>query len=202
MINFKEEKKLKKKYKHIAGLDEAGRGPIAGPVVAAAVVVKNYPPTHFPWQEIRDSKKLSVKKREKLCQLLTHHPEIEWGIGKVSEKIIDKINILQATKLAMEKAVKNLKKADFFLLDGNFKINSKIPQKSIIKGDDKVFSIAAASIIAKVKRDAIMKRMDKKYPEYGFSRHKGYPTKHHKKMLKKYGSCKIHRQSFKPVKQN
>ena len=202
MINFKEEKKLRKKYKHIAGLDEAGRGPIAGPVVAAAVMVKNYPPTDLPWKEIRDSKKLSAKKREELCQLLTHHPEIEWGIGKVSEKIIDKINILQASKLAMEKAVKNLKKVDFLLLDGNFKINSKIPQRSIIKGDDKVFSIAAASIIAKVKRDAIMKRMDKRYPEYGFAKHKGYPTKHHKKMLKKHGSCKIHRQSFRPVSEN
>ncbi|MCK5044806.1 ribonuclease HII [Candidatus Parcubacteria bacterium] len=202
MINFKEEKKLRKKHKHIAGLDEAGRGPIAGPVVAAAVVVQNYPPADFPWKEIRDSKKLSAKRREVLCQLLTHHPEIEWGIGKVSEKIIDKINILQASKLAMEKAIKNLKKVDFLLLDGNFKINSKIPQKSIIKGDDKVFSIAAASIIAKVKRDAIMKKMDKKYPGYGLSKHKGYPTKHHKKMLKKHGSCKIHRQSFKPVKQD
>lgn len=197
MTFFTEEKKLKKKYSRIAGLDEAGRGPLAGPVVAAAVIVRNYPPIDLPWREIRDSKKLSAKKREQLCRILTHHPDIEWGIGKVSEKIIDKINILQATKLAMEKAIKNLGKADFLLLDGNFKINSTIPQRSIIKGDDKVFSIAAASIIAKVKRDTIMKRMDKRYPEYGFNKHKGYPTKYHGKMLSKHGSCKIHRKSFK-----
>ncbi len=111
---------------------------------------------------------------------------MEWGIGKVSEKIIDRINILEATKLAMKKAIQQLKrKPDFLILDGNFKINSSIPQRSIIKADEKVFSCAAASILAKVTRDRIMERFDKKYPQYGFGQHKGYPTKLHVKMLKK-----------------
>ena len=202
MITFNEEKKLKKKkYLRVAGLDEAGRGPIAGPVVAAAVIISHYPPADLPWQEIKDSKKLSSKKREELCKILTNHPQIKWGIGKVSEKMIDKINILQATKLAMLKAIKKLN-PDFLLLDGNFKINSNIPQRSIIQGDNKVFSIAAASIIAKVQRDAMMKKFHQKYPEYGFDKHKGYLTTYHRAMFRKHGACKIHRQSFRPVKRD
>ena len=199
--NLREEKKLwKKGFKKVAGLDEAGRGPLSGPVVAAAVVIKKK-----LWRSdlhnVKDSKKLALKKREELYKLIIKNPDIEWGIGKVSEKVIDKINILEATKLAMEKAVKKLKrKPDFLILDGNFKIDVKIPQKSIIKGDEKVFSCAAASILAKVYRDRIMERYDKKYPLYGFSKHKGYPTKFHLKMLKKYGSCKIHRKTFGPVR--
>ena len=137
---------------------------------------------------------------EEIYKLLTKDPQVEWGIGKVSEKVIDKINILEATKLAMKKAIKKLKRRpDFLILDGNFKINSNIPQKSIIKADEKVFSCAAASIIAKVRRDKIMQRYHQKYPKYRFDRHKGYPTKLHLRMLKKYGPCKIHRKSFRPV---
>jgi len=155
----------------------------------------------FKIQNLRDSKKLTPKKREEFYKILTNHPQIKWGIGRVSEKVIDKINILEATKLVMIKAIKKLKrKPDFLIIDGNFKLNLPIPQKSIIKADEKVFSVALASIIAKVYRDRIMRRYHKKYLQYGFDKHKGYPTKQHRKMLKKHGPCKIHRKTFKPVK--
>ncbi len=201
--NLREEKKLwKKGFKKVAGLDEAGRGPLSGPVVAAAVsIIANCKLKIADFKNLKDSKKLSPKKREEFYKILKKNPAIEWGIGKVSEKVIDKINILEATKLAMKKAVKNLeRKPDFLILDGNFKIDSNIPQKPIIKGDEKVFSCAAASILAKVCRDRIMQRYHKKYPQYGFDKHKGYPTKLHLRMLRKYGPCKIHRISFKPVR--
>lgn len=201
--NFREEKKLRRKgYRVVAGLDESGRGPLAASVVAAAVVINS----SFKFQvlgleDLKDSKKLTPKKREEFYKILTNHPQIKWGIGRVSEKVIDKINILEATKLAMIKAIKKLKrKPDFLIIDGNFKLNLPIPQKSIIKADEKVFSCAAASIIAKVYRDRIMRRYHKKFSEYRFDKHKGYPTKQHRKMLKKYGPCKIHRKTFKPVK--
>jgi len=228
--NFYQEKRLwRKGYKRVVCLDEAGRGPLSGPVIAVAVMTKsNFKSKILNFKSnfkgIKDSKKLSPKKREEIFKILKNCPFIEWGIGRVSEKVIDKINILEATKLAMQKAVRNLEKkylhrrirvpgrspkggarlrfshADFLILDGNFEIDSKIPQKSIVKGDEKVFSCAAASIIAKVTRDKIMERYDKKFPHYGFSKHKGYPTKFHLKMLKKYGPCKIHRKTFGPVK--
>lgn len=207
------EKKLwRKGYRYVVGLDEAGRGPLAGPVTAAAVMIKMSKSNlkskilnlKSNFKEIKDSKKLTAKKREEFYKILTNHSAIEWGIGKVSEKVIDKINILEATKLAMKRAIKNLEKkhrrASFLILDGNFKIDSPIPQKSIIKADEKVFSCACASILAKVYRDRIMRRYHKKYSQYGFAQHKGYPTKQHRKMLKKYGPCKIHRKTFKPVK--
>ncbi|PIR72560.1 MAG: ribonuclease HII [Candidatus Nealsonbacteria bacterium CG10_big_fil_rev_8_21_14_0_10_36_24] len=203
--NLREEKKLwKKGYGVVVGLDEAGRGPLAGPVVAAAVMIK-IQNSKFKIQNcgVNDSKKLTPKKREKLYKLLENCPFIGWGIGRVSEKVIDKINILEATKLAMIKAVRNLKvksqksKIKFLIIDGNFRINLDIPQKSIIKADEKVFSVAAASILAKVTRDRIMTKYHKKYPQYGFTQHKGYPTNLHRKLLKKYGFCKIHRKSFR-----
>jgi len=203
--NLREEKKLwRKEYKRVAGLDEAGRGCLAGPVVAAATIIK-IPNSKFqipkPLKEVKDSKQLTPKKRDEFYKILAKHPNIKWGIGRVSEKVIDKINILEATKLAMVKAVKKLKrKPDFLILDGNFKINVDIPQKSIIKGDEKVFSCAAASILAKVYRDRIMERYDRKFPKYEFKKHKGYGTKFHFKMLKKYGPCKIHRKTFEPIK--
>lgn len=194
--NFSEEKKLwKKGYKFVVGLDEAGRGPLAGPVVAGAVMVKPYKIFNFG---VRDSKQLSPKKREEIYNALIKHPNVKWGIGIVSEKVIDKINILEATKLAMKKAIKDIK-TDFLILDGSFKINSQIPQKSIIKADQKVFSCALASIFAKVTRDHLMKKYHKKYPRYGFNRHKGYGTKAHFANLRKFGPCKIHRKSFYPV---
>jgi len=195
--NFEEEKILwQKGFKCVAGLDEAGRGPLAGPVVAGAILIKVGSKILF--EDINDSKKLSEKQREKFYKILTNHKDIRWGVGIVSEKVIDKINILEATKLAMQKAIKNLK-PDFLLLDGNFKIKSLVPQKSIIKGDQKVISISAASIIAKVTRDRIMGKLHKKYPQYRFDRHKGYGTQLHIKMLKKYGTCLIHRKSFQPI---
>jgi len=180
----------------VAGLDEAGRGPLAGPVVAAAVLLNQNVKTLL--KGINDSKKLSEKKREYFYKILTDNKNIKWGIGIISEKVIDEINILEATKVAMQEAVKNLN-ADFLLLDGNFKIKSDVSQRSIIAGDRKVISISAAGIIAKVTRDNIMKEMHKKYPEYGFDKHKGYGTKLHMKMLEINGPCLIHRKSFAPV---
>lgn len=212
---LREEKRLwRNGFKIVACLDEAGRGCLAGPVVAVAVAMNRKLKTKNQKEkaklkkllkEIKDSKKLLPKKRERIYKLLINHPQIEWGIGKVSERVIEKINILEATKLAMEKAVIDLerkirKKINFLIIDGNFKINSKISQKPIIKADEKVFSCIAASIIAKVKRDQMMMRYHKKYPQYGFDKHKGYPTKYHKKMIKKYGACKLHRRTFKGVK--
>jgi len=213
--NFNEERKLwRKGYKMVVGIDESGRGPLAAPVVAAAVRLAEDCP---PLLGLKDSKKLSSKKREEIFEILKENPNIEWGIGRVSEKVIDKINILEATKLAMKRAVGNLEKKlnikngvcqklddrpifgtdSILIIDGNFGINLDIPQKSIIKADEKVFSCAAASIIAKVSRDRMMLRYHKKYPQYGFDKHKGYPTKLHRHMIKKYGFCKIHRKSFK-----
>lgn len=199
----------------MACLDEAGRGPLAGPVVAAAVMIKNPKLIgRLTGQilKIKDSKKLTGKKREEFYKILTNPPadglNIEWGIGRVSEKKIDKINILEATKLAMKKAVADLncklkiknRKIDYLILDGKMKLDLPISQKSIIKADESVFSCVAASILAKVTRDRMMQKYHKKYPQYGFNNHKGYPTKNHFKALKKYGSCKIHRKSFRPVK--
>jgi len=214
--NTKEEEKLwAEGYEFVAGLDEAGRGPLAGPVVAAVVLVvpqtKHTNKLEFVrvFSGMKDSKKLSQRQREFFYKKLTNHKNIKWGVGIVSEKQIDKINILQATKLAMKKSIKNIsrnshgrrnwEKPDFIILDGNFKINSKLPQKSIIRADGKVFSCAAAGIIAKVTRDRIMKNLHKKYPHYGFDKHKGYGTKLHLKNLYALGPCKIHRKTFFPV---
>lgn len=211
--NFNEEKKLcRKGYRFAVGLDEAGRGPLAGPVVAGAVAFRNF---KFPiLKQVKDSKKLSFEKRERAYKMIVSCSDIMWGVGIVSEKIIDKINILEATKLAMKKAVDNLIKHKychklgdrliygntcFLLIDGNFGLNINLPQKSIIKADEKVFSVATASIIAKVTRDRLMQKYHKKYPQYGFNQHKGYGTKEHFANLEKFGPCKIHRKSFYPV---
>lgn len=202
-VSFKEEKLLwKQGYKAVVGLDEAGRGPLAGPVVAAAVMVSSG--VNYKMAKINDSKKLSEKQREFFYEQLTSHSEIIWGIGIISEKVIDKINIFEATKLAMKKALrqaesKHKRKVEFLILDGNFKIKSKLPQKPIIKADGKVFSCVAAGIIAKVTRDHIMLKYHKKYPGYGFDRHKGYGTKLHIQQLEILGPSKIHRKSFYPV---
>jgi len=201
--NFNEERKLKRRgYEQVVGLDESGRGPLAGPVVAGAVYVrKNLKPnTYTLIPNLRDSKKLTLRQREEIYEILKACTDIKWGIGKVSEKVIDRINILEATKLAMKRAIRNLEKkhslADFLIIDGNFGISLDIAQKSIIKADEKVISCALASIIAKVSRDRMMINYHRKYPQYSFDKHKGYPTKLHRKMLKKHGFCKIHRKSF------
>ncbi|MFH1401571.1 MAG: ribonuclease HII [Parcubacteria group bacterium] len=220
--NFQEEKILwRRGYKRVAGLDEAGRGPLAGPVVAAAVVFNNSKIKNQKsrlqfkskklLREVDDSKKLSAKKRGELYGLITKNKNIKWGIGIVSEKVIDKINIKNAAELAMEKAIDNLKcknqkskwRPDFLIIDGNGVKNLKLKSyslKLIVGGDGKVFSVAAASILAKVARDRIMMRYHKKYPKYRFDLHKGYGTKLHTKLLKKHGPCKIHRKSFAPVR--
>ena len=204
--SFNEEKKLSKRgYKRVAGLDEAGRGPLAGPVVACAVITdfRRFGPAlaGSNLKNIKDSKKLSPKRREEFYKILTRHPAIKWGVGRVSEKVIDEINILEATKLAMKKAVEKLKKKpDFLILDGKMKLDLPTAQKSIVKGDEKVFSCAAASIIAKVYRDRVMRKYHKKYRLYGFGKHKGYPTKYHYRMIRKHGPCQIHRKSFTLLK--
>lgn len=193
----------------MACLDEAGRGPLAGPVVAAACMIVDCKLKTADFKNLRDSKKLSRKQRGKFYKIIIKNKNIEWGIGRVSEKVIDKINILEASKLAMKKALTKLKKKpDFLILDGKMKLDllacgersRTVPQKAIVKADEKVFSCAAASILAKVTRDRIMEKYHKKYPHYNFDRHKGYPTKLHLRMLKKYGPCKIYRKSFRPVR--
>jgi ribonuclease HII len=203
---FLEEKKIwRKGYEIVVGLDEVGRGPIAGPVIAAAVALKKKNvAADLKKLSVDDSKKLSREKREVIYSKLINHADIYWGIGRVSNKIIDKNNILEASKMAMVKALKQLEKKNkvkgsFLVLDGNFTIDSCLPQRPIIKGDEKVFSCAAASIIAKVFRDRIMRNYSRQYPLYGFEKHKGYGTKFHLKMLRKYKPCEIHRKSFKPV---
>jgi len=199
---LREEKKLwKEGYKRIACLDEAGRGPLAGPVIAAALMITNSKLELVDFKRLKDSKKLSQKQREKFYKIITKNKYVEWGIGRVSERMIDKINILEASKLAMKKAIARLKKKpDFLILDGKMKLDLPVPQKSIVKADEKVFSCAAASILAKVTRDRIMEKCHKKYPRYVLNKHKGYPTKLHLKILKRYGPSKIHRKSFGPVR--
>ncbi|HOF44884.1 MAG TPA: ribonuclease HII [Candidatus Pacearchaeota archaeon] len=185
-----------KESKHIIGIDEAGRGPLAGPVVAAAVLDS---PKKI--RGIKDSKLLSEKERERLyIEIINNY---KWGIGIVSPKRIDKVNILEATKEAMVKAVHNLEKKyklkiDHLIIDGNMKINIDISQKSVIGADRKIYCVSTASIVAKITRDHLMIKYDKLYPEYNFKKHKGYGTREHLKLIKKYGSCEIHRKSFKP----
>ena len=181
---------------NIIGIDEAGRGPLAGPVVAAAVKIINYVEE---FDMINDSKKLTEKKRELLFDIILENCEI--GVGIATEKEIDEINILNATFLAMRRAVEDLEecgsKFDLALIDGNHKIREyEKKQEFVIKGDGKSLSIAAASIIAKVTRDRIMVKYDKLYPEYGFAKHKGYGTKAHREALLKYGKTPCHRESF------
>lgn len=180
----------------VAGVDEAGRGPLAGPVVAAAIV---FPPDYFNG-EVKDCKKLSPEKREELFSLL-REKALSWAVALASPKEIDEINILSASLEAMRRAVLKLKvRPDLILVDGVHKIPLiDIPQRAIPKGDELYFPISAASIIAKVVRDRIMCAWDKVYPEYGFSKHKGYPTKEHRAALLKYGPSPIHRRSFKGV---
>ncbi|MBU0619865.1 MAG: ribonuclease HII [Patescibacteria group bacterium] len=237
MLNLIAEKELfKQGYKFVAGIDEAGRGPLAGPVVAACVVCDEKFKISDKIKSIKDSKKLTAKKRDELFTVIqeefTQHQKkvfdkvgganrsvlvgglmsstsdtfgagfTEVGVGICDHQTIDRINILQASFLAMKKAISALKqKPDFIMLDGGFKIpNCSYAQRNIIKGDALIFSIATASIIAKVTRDRIMLEAHKIYPNYGFDKHKGYGTKMHLERLRKYGPCPIHRTSFKPVK--
>lgn len=192
-----EKKAFQKGFSRIAGIDEAGRGPLAGPVVSAAVII----PISLQIPGISDSKKLTPKKRNYLYEKI-YDLAVSVGIGIVDPFEIDRINILQAALLSMAMAVENLApQPDFLLIDGIFLISSALPQEAIPKGDALSASIAAASIVAKVTRDRLMERYHQDYPQFGFSKHKGYPTKAHKEAIRKFGCCLIHRRSFKGVKE-
>ena len=188
-----EKKGYENGYKYIAGIDEAGRGPLAGPVVAAAVIL----PEGCLIEDVNDSKKLSEKKREKLYDDIVQNATA-WGVGIVDNNVIDEINILNATRRAMHMAIEELKvKPDYILIDAEKKVDTNgIPYLPIIKGDALSISIGAASIIAKVTRDRMMREYDKIFPMYGFEKHKGYGTKAHVEAIKENGLCMIHRKSF------
>ena len=182
-------------YARIAGLDEAGRGPLAGPVVAAAVVL---PPDLFI-TGVTDSKQVPEPERERLYDEIRGQA-LCFGIGIVDELTIDEVNIYQATIIAMERALQALSpQPDYLLLDAMTLSRISIPQKSLIKGDCRSHSIAAASILAKVTRDRLMRDLHKKFPQYNFEKHKGYGTKEHLALIQKYGPCDAHRKSFNPV---
>lgn len=178
---------------YVAGIDEAGRGPLAGPVVVACVIM----PKDSMIEGINDSKKISEKKRETLYEKILEEA-VSYGVGIINQEEIDEINILQATKKALTEAVKSMEiKPQVILVDALTGIDTiGIPYKSIIKGDAKSYSIGAASIIAKVTRDRIMREWDKVYPQYGFAGHKGYGTAKHMQAIREYGICPLHRKTF------
>ncbi len=194
LILKEQEKQLREKgFKAICGIDEAGRGPLAGPVVVASVIM----PENSMIEGVNDSKKISEKKREKLYDQILEEA-ISYGVGIIGQDEIDEINILNATKKALTLSLKELTtKPDLIIVDALTHIDTMgIPYESIIKGDAKCYSIASASIIAKVTRDRIMREWDSVYPEYGFIQHKGYGTAKHISAIKEYGLCPIHRKSF------
>lgn len=192
------EKRLKAEgFSRIAGVDEAGRGPLAGPVLAAACIL----PEGALFEGLNDSKQVLPEKREILFGQITTCPDIRFGIGKASVAEIDRYNILRATFLAMKRAVASLPlQPDYLLIDGNQLPSLGVPSEALIEGDGKSISIAAASILAKVTRDRMMCEWDAKWPQYGFKQHKGYATDQHLEALRQFGPCPLHRKSFGPVK--
>lgn len=187
-----EENYRAKGYALICGVDEAGRGPLAGPVVAAACIL----PPDLVIAGLDDSKKLTEKKRERLYSEITEQA-LAWAVGMASPAEIDEINILNASMLAMRRAIEGLTLTpDFALIDGNVVRNLPVEAVAVVGGDAKVASIAAASVLAKVTRDRLCIEMDKEYPQYGFAKHKGYPTKEHREAVLQYGASPIHRKSF------
>ena len=194
-----EESAIKKGFKHVAGADEAGYGPGAGPVVAAAVrIPQQYVETLLQTSKIRDSKKLSEKRRKEAYEEIIK--VCDYGIGIINNDIIDEVNILEANRLAMTKAVYDLDNCDYVLIDGNVVLKAAcVKQEQVIKGDTKSISIAAASIIAKVTRDGIMRELHENFPIYNWKKNKGYLTEEHLKALKRYGPCPYHRLSYKRV---
>jgi ribonuclease HII len=191
-----------KGFLYVAGVDEAGRGPLAGPVVACAACVLDWDmdPKLLDW--VKDSKKMTEKRREAVYEIVSSSVAIKYAIGIMDEKMIDEINIFQATKKAMILAVSSLQESlplDFLIIDGNATIDHPIRQKAVIKGDSKIFSCSIASVMAKVTRDRMMLEYARKYPQYGFEKHKGYGTKSHIEAIQKFGPCQIHRRTFNPV---
>lgn len=193
MVDYSIENEYREKgFNIICGVDEAGRGPLAGPVYAAAVIL----PSDYVIEGLNDSKKLTEKKREALFDEIKEKA-LAYGIASADEKEIDEINILNATFLAMKRAINSLSvKPDLALIDGNQKPHTDIEEVTVIKGDAKSMSIAAASVLAKVSRDRFMLEMAEKYPQYEFARHKGYGTKLHYEKIAQYGVCDIHRRTF------
>ncbi len=193
LLKEEENKLYDNNVKYICGIDEAGRGPLAGPVVVGAVIL----PEDSFIEGINDSKKISEKKREKLYEIITQEA-IAYSVGIVEQKTIDEINILNATKLGVKIALEGLKqKPEIIMVDALNNMDTLgIPYISVVKGDAKNYCIAAASIVAKVTRDRIMRQWDEVYPVYGFSKHKGYGTAEHIRILKENGPCMIHRKSF------
>ena len=190
-MRVREQELHRQGYVNVAGVDEVGRGPLAGPVVAAAVIL----PHDFDVLGIDDSKKLSEKRREELSEIITEKA-VAWGIGMADHETIDEINILQAAKLAMKRALAELEDVDYITFDAMKIEDIDIPQESVIKGDSKILAIAAASIVAKVTRDRMMTEYAKQYPGYGFEKNKGYGTKAHYEGISEHGICPIHRRSF------
>lgn len=196
-ISFHELRLRQHGYSLIAGVDEVGRGPLAGPVIAAACIL----PPDFMLPFLNDSKQLNSEVRAELYELLTTNPAIQYAVGMVSVERIDEINILQASLEAMRNAIRNLKIVpDYLLIDGNQLLNLSIPGESLIKGDSLSISIAAASVIAKETRDRLMIEEALKWPQYGFEQHKGYATLQHLEALRLHGPCPLHRKSFEPIK--
>jgi len=192
MMNSFEQRAYQKGNRLIAGIDEAGRGPLAGPVVAAAVVLS--PDYENP--AINDSKQLSPQKRERLYEIIKHDA-LSIGIGVVESSVIDAVNILKATLMAMKEAVLELTiPIDYLLIDGKYRVAVNIQQETIVRGDCRSISVASASIVAKVSRDRIMEIYHRQFPQYNFLRNKGYGTEEHREAIRKYGCCKIHRRSF------
>ncbi|PIP05613.1 MAG: ribonuclease HII [Syntrophobacterales bacterium CG_4_9_14_3_um_filter_49_8] len=192
MMNSFEQRAYQKGNRFIAGIDEAGRGPLAGPVVAAAVVLS--PDYENP--AINDSKQLSPQKRERLYEIIKHDA-LSIGIGVVESSVIDAVNILKATLMAMKEAVLELTiPIDYLLIDGKHRVAVNIQQETIVRGDCRSISVASASIVAKVSRDRIMEIYHRQFPQYNFLRNKGYGTEEHREAIRKYGCCKIHRRSF------
>lgn len=189
--------------KTIVYTDEVGRGSLAGPVLACAVIITAHAKLKITNKKLKltrlgDSKKLTEKQRTELFEVLTRIPYIRWATASVYPKVVDRINIFEATRLATKRAIKKLvPKPTTVVLDGNFSLRMKVPQKSVVKADEKILGCSIASIIAKVKRDRLMLRMAKKIPHYGFEKHKGYGTKEHYRVLRKYGVSPIHRRSFR-----
>jgi ribonuclease HII len=185
-------------YLRIAGIDEAGRGPLAGPVAAAAVIL----PKNFNYPGLDDSKKISPKLRDRLYERLTNDPEIYWAVATAEREEIDRVNILRATHLAMRRAAEALVPIPAYCLIDGLPVNPfPLPHEAIVKGDGKSLSIAAASIIAKVTRDRIMREIDREFPQFGFAKHQGYGTKAHLEALRIHGPCRHHRLTFQPVAQ-